>query len=177
MELNKITDEKLKKWRKILLIFNLIWYPFMGIFFWLSKYPAAVFESQLSFSGEILKSHYQVVVDAGGLNMYIFGQILDYLFMVGYGSMIFCIALLESRKFEESSTMAKSGRSVAIGGIIAAILDAIENFFILLTLSDPLGFPNWWAVAHSIFALPKWILLFYAIFWYIASKIVKPNKK
>ncbi|MHA1885906.1 MAG: hypothetical protein ACW96S_12685, partial [Promethearchaeota archaeon] len=47
----------------------------------------------------------------------------------------------------------------------AACCDAIENGFILAMLTDPVGFPDYWAIFHSVFALIKWILLFTIIIW------------
>lgn len=54
-----------------------------------------------------------------------------------------------------------------ISGVIVAFCDGIENIFILAMLTDPLSFPDFWAITHSIFALIKWILLFLVIFWII----------
>ena len=53
--------------------------------------------------------------------------------------------------------MEKIGYSVSIFGITAAFCDGIENIFLLMMASNPVNFPNWWAIGHSCFALAKFI--------------------
>ena len=105
------------------------------------------------------------------LNSYFIGQSLDYGFMVAYGSGFFAIALIISRKFEENTKWRNTGYFAALAAIIAACLDACENAFILLTLTDPTGFPDAWAIAHSSFALLKWIFLMFAIMWALSAAL------
>ena len=61
--------------------------------------------------------------------------------------------------------------------ICAPFLDAIENGFILLTLTDLLGFPDWYAFAHSAFALPKWIILGTLLLVVLIGYIIRKIKK
>jgi hypothetical protein len=129
----------------------------------LSGFPAEIFSSQLSFSGEIMKSYYALT----NTELYRIAPSLDYFFMVGYGLILFSSALLITRTFKESSITHKEGLIVAVLGVIAACCDAIENIFILLMLTDPMGFPNYWAITHSVFALIKWMLLILVIIWII----------
>ena len=153
---------------KILIIFSIILlviiYPLLMYFFFISKYPISFLESQLSFSGIKIKSHYAVMSDKG-IILYIIANILDYGFMLSYGLLIFTLALLLARKFKKSSIWMKSGFIMAIFGIIAASCDGIENIFILLMATDPSGFPNSWAIIHSVFALTKYIFMITAISW------------
>jgi len=116
---------------------------------------------------------YYATMSSEEIDLYRIVALLDYGFMVSYGLITSCGALLLSRKFEAESKGGISGRSVAVGGVIAACCDATENVFILLMLTDPLGFPDIWAMIHSVFALVKFILLFTAIFWIILAPIVK----
>ncbi|MEJ2295266.1 MAG: hypothetical protein P8Y23_10920, partial [Candidatus Lokiarchaeota archaeon] len=62
-------------------------------------------------------------------------------------------------------------------GILAALCDTGENAFILAMLSNPLGFPDKWAMIQSIFALIKWILLLVCILWIIIAFVVFYIKK
>jgi len=170
--------EKLEPWpmpktTQIMLILAIILLiivmPIMNFFFTISNYPVSFIESQMSFSGDVLKQHYAVVLAANGLDAYRTAQILDYLFMLSYGTIYFCLALMIARRFDITSRWRQSGHYIAIAGIIAACLDAIENIFILATLTDPLGFPNSWAIAHSCFALAKFIDMFIVIGWLIVA--------
>ncbi|GAH51502.1 unnamed protein product, partial [marine sediment metagenome] len=60
-------------------------------------YPVNYIESQLSFSGEIIKSHFNTM-NTVDINNYRIAEILDYGFMVSYGILIFSLALIIARK-------------------------------------------------------------------------------
>jgi hypothetical protein len=170
------TDRNLRIMLFVGLIATLIIYPIMGYFFAQSRYTTNVMASQLCFSGEFLKNSYIELVFFGDLEMYRIAQTLDYVFMASYGLLIFALAVSQARKLKDIR-MKTFGFYLGIGGIFAAIFDAIENAFILMTLTDPLNFPDWWAVAHSCFALAKWILLYGAIIWYILAIIMEKRQK
>ncbi len=153
------------------LILTILVYILMGMVFMQAGYSMNFFASQLSFNGFSMKLEYFPMVIFNGLGAYRIGQILDYLFMVGYGTLIFSLALIIGRKYESTSIWRKSSFIIAVVGIITAILDGLENAFILLTLTNPLGFPDWWTVAHSCFALVKYICLFSSIIWAILAAI------
>jgi len=145
----------------------------MSIFFFISGYPVSFLESQLSFSGQILKAHYQVT----NIDLYRFAQLLDYGYMTSYGTLIFTLALIICRKFNIESLWTKMGCILAFLGVLAAFCDACENAFIIAMLSDPFGFPDIWAIIHSIFALIKWILLPICITWIVIAFIFSYIKK
>ncbi len=177
MFLEKFSDKPSPKTTKLMLIFSIILYiiiyPIMGYFFLLSKYPVGFIESQMSFSGSILKEHYKVT----NITYYRIMQMLDYIFMVSYGTLSFSLALTIARKFDENSEWRKLGYYVAVMGVLAAICDGIENAFILAMLTDPSGFPDIWAIIHSSFALVKYILLFSSIIWAISAAFALLIKK
>ncbi len=162
MFLDKLSDWPSPKTTRLLLIFSFLLYiiisPILTYFFTISNYPVSFVESQLSFSGATIKSHFSTM-SAEDINIYRIAQLIDYVFMVSYGTLIFSLALTIARKFEENSGWRKTGYLASVFGIVAACCDAIENAFILLMLTDPLGFPDIWAIAHSCFALVKFILM------------------
>jgi hypothetical protein len=170
------TPKKTKILMIISIILLVIIYPLLMYFFSISEYPVSFLESQLSFSGTKIKSHYATMSD-NGINLYIIANILDYGFMLSYGLLIFTLALLLARKFEKSSIWMISGFIMALFGIVAACCDGIENLFILLMANDPIGFPNFWAIIHSIFALIKYILMIIAISWIIIATISRLIKR
>lgn len=175
--------EKLNSWpsplgtRKLLIVSIIMAcasYLVMGYFFLLSGDQTNMLASQLSFSGPFLVHQYSQITN---LDAYRITQTLDYLFMVSYSLLVFALAVTIARKFDENSSMRKIGFSIAILGFVAAGLDAAENLFILLTLTAPLTFPAWWAVAHSSFALPKWIILVTTIGWALAASVTLRSQK
>jgi hypothetical protein len=147
--------------------------PMMQYFTSLSGYPAQIFSSQLSFNADKMKSYY-ALTDIG---LYRIAATLDYIFMLGYGLILFNLAIMDARKFGKSVRIGQINVIIAIGGIIAAICDGIENIFILAMLSDPSGFPDYWAISHSVFALIKWLLLFTIIPWILITWIYSIIKK
>jgi len=172
--------EKLEEWPKpdnvttllrISVIVIIAIFPAMQVFFMQSGDIVNIIESQLSFSGVKMKWQYFIILFNNGIDAYRLAQILDYIFMFGYGTVIFCIAIKISRNFESSSRWYKVSLIIAFLGIASAGLDAFENAFILLTLTDPLCFPDWWTVAHSCFALPKYIGLLTSIAWAVIAVI------
>ncbi|TFG07731.1 MAG: hypothetical protein EU539_04145 [Promethearchaeota archaeon] len=175
MVLEKLSEWPSQKALKILIISGII----IGIFFLvlmnyyydLSNYPVLFIESQLSFSGAVIKSHFRTM-NAEELYYYLIWTLLDYGYMVGYGTLYFSLSLFVARKFEDNSGWRKTGYFAAVFGIAGALCDATENFFIVLMISDPRGFPDIWAVTHSCFALVKFILIITMFIWIIVAAII-----
>jgi len=128
----------------------------------LSNYPGTLNETQLGFSGEYIKSCFSCMSDED-MSIFIIANIFDYAFMIAYGTFFFSLALTLTRKLKEGSNWEKIGYSVSIFGITAACCDGIENVFLLIMASNPIAFPNWWAIGHSCFALAKFIQMYAAI--------------
>lgn len=177
MVLKKLDDwlppEKNKKLLRFSIIIVLITVPIMAICNVLSGNTANTFLSQLSFSGQFMKAQYAAT---SNLDAYRLAEMVDFGFMVGYGSLIISLALIIARKFDENTFWKKSGYIIVPMGIVTACLDAIENCFIMAMLSNPVSFPNDWAIAHSSFALVKWVLLFMIIIWALTAVVVNKLK-
>ncbi|MFO7797852.1 MAG: hypothetical protein ACQERB_05630 [Promethearchaeati archaeon] len=173
MYFNKLSEwpssKILKRTIILAIILLVIVYPIMSYFFMISGFPVGFFQSQLSFSGELLKLYYS----ATDINLYLIGQLLDYGFMLGYGLIFFSVSLLIARIFEQESKAKQIGLIIALLGIAAALFDAIENVFILITLADPFGFPNIIAIVHSFFALFKYIFFILVLGYIIIAAIVQ----
>jgi len=153
------------------IVLMLVAYALMGYYFAASGDVAPIMTSQLSFNDAYLKWQYSHILAAGGLENYRLAQGFDYLYMVSYGLLSFSLALIIGRKFEKESAWRRMGCTFAVLGPVAACCDAVENAFILLTLTDPVSFPPWWAVAHSTFAAVKWTILLVAIGWAAAATL------
>jgi len=146
------------------LLSSIIVYVVLGYFFLLSGDPVNVMSSQLSFSDMFLRSEYSRIVNVDAFKI---AQGLDYGFMVSYALLIFSLALILGRWYSENSSIRRQSHFFAVSGPIAACADAIENLFIFLTVADPAGFPAWEAIAMSIAATIKWVLIFAAMTWAI----------
>ena len=152
----------------IIIVSNVI----MSHFLTLSGFPTnQVVWSEICFSGAILKQLYTSILGAAGLQAYIMFEIVDYLFMIGYGLLIFSLGLLICRKFDDGSFFRKSGYIITVFGIAAPLFDAGENAFILLTLTDIVNFPDIWAIGMSAFSVVKWAMIFIALVWAIVAGI------
>ena len=156
----------------IIIIFLIL----MQIYYDLSNYPVLYMESQLSFSGAVIKSHFSTMSEEE-IGYYVTWLLLDYGFMLGYGLLLFCLSLMISRKLEEGSSLNQLGFILTLFGPVAACCDGIENFFILLMTTNPSGFPDIWAITHSIFALIKFMLMYITIGWIIIALIIRLAKK
>ena len=130
--------------------------------FALSGYPVSFMESQLSFSGEKIKTHFAMMTSEE-IVIYKIAQLVDYLYIFIYVLLIFSIGIFLGRFFPNRSKKRCLGYSCAIFGVVAGLCDIIENFFILLMSSDPMGFPNFYAILHSFFASIKFTLLGFSI--------------
>ena len=149
----------------IFVVFRVIMTPYFN------EYPVGFIESQLSFSGDAIKNHY-AQMDADSIALYKIGNLLDYIYMVGYGLMLFTGVVIFLRVYSKDSFGDKVGHILAIGGIIAPVCDAIENGFILLMIANPTGFPNIIAILHSVFAAVKYSLIVSSWLFMLISLIV-----
>jgi len=172
--------------RKIVLI-SIILFPLLMITvnyaFEQSGYPATFTESQLSFSGEEIKSHYQLMTTEQ-IQMYIFAQLIDYIYLIIYGLLLLSTGLFLGRKLSGSPRIKTYCYFISIAGITSACCDAVENAFILSMTSNPLQFNNFLAILHSVFASLKFGLLSISItsiiivtIVFIIKKISKPSKQ
>jgi hypothetical protein len=158
---NKPNDAILKKLIKYGLIAVIGVYIIMAYFMYLSETDLTqIMASQLYFNADKLKDLYW---ETAYLEFYTVAQCVDYAFMVAYASSLFAASVKTARKYQNESKMRSSGYRFAEFAIIAAIFDAFENMFILISLDNPFGFPDWIAIGMSCAALVKWILLFSVI--------------
>ena len=174
MNLKKFDDwpspERTKK--IIYLGFVILWINFTIMIFLtlLSRYPATFVDSQLSFSGQVIKSHFKEM-SAEQLRIYVIYQLLDCFYDFLHITFFFSFTLFLARKFDEDSRWRDAGYKIAIIGLFGAISDLIENSLIIMMTTDPQGFPDIWAVAHSWFAVIKFSLWAIQAVWLISSDI------
>ncbi|MFX1285063.1 MAG: hypothetical protein ACFFB5_15490 [Promethearchaeota archaeon] len=137
----------------------------------LSGYPGSLDDTQLGFSAEIIKGHF-AMMKSEDMTFFILGNLVDYAFMIAYGCFFYSSARYLAWDYQHGSLPLKLGKMIGRIGILCAICDAIENVFLLSMATNPVGFPNWLAIAHSTFALCKFILMYLTIGWLILSFIL-----
>lgn len=146
----------------------------------LSGYPGTLDDTQLGFSAEIIKTYF-AMMKSEDMGLFVLGNLLDYGFMIAYGCFFYSSARYLAWDYHKGSLPLKIARIISLVGVLCAVSDAVENIFLLLMTTNPLDFPNWLAVAHSTFALLKFILMYLTIGWlifsFVLNKIPLTSKK
>jgi len=137
----------------------------------LSGYPGTLDDTQLGFNAEIIKAYFTMMTSED-MALFILGNLVDYAFMIAYGCLFYSSARYLSWDYQQGSLPLKVGKMMAVIGVLSAICDAIENIFLLSMTINPVGFPDWLAIAHSTFALVKFILMYLTVGWLILSFIL-----
>lgn len=167
--------EKLNEWPSDTTIKRLIYIGFIVLCInWpiliylteISHYPATFLESQLSFSGAIIKSHFKGMTTEQ-LHYYRLYQLSDDVYDFCHITMFCSLSIFLARKFDSDSTWRKTGYKMAIIGLIGTVCDLIENSLLIMMTLDPQGFPDSWAIAHSILATIKFTLWGIQLIWII----------
>jgi len=147
-----------------------------------SNYPGDLEATQLGFDGEYIRLCFSDM-SAADFSFFIVGNLVDYLFMVSYGTLLFSSSLILSRRLRQGSLGRKVGYAASILGLLAACCDGLENVFLLSMASNPIDFPGWLAIPHSLFANIKFDLMYVASAWillalaYVAvRRILKPRR-
>ncbi len=110
-----------------------------------------------------------------GMNNQAIAIYWDFLFIVGYAPLAFCLIVLISRRSGEK--VQQIGLYMSITTILTGIFDVIENVNLLLMLDTPTSVAASNAFAASLFATMKFILLFVGIIYFaIASILFLLNK-
>ena len=136
----------------------------------MSGYAGSIDDTQLGFNAEIIKSYFSLM-NPTEMGLFITANLADYLFMLFYGIFFFSAARLISWNYKRGLPK-RIGLSLAWVGVMAAVLDGIENVFLLLMTADPVGFAGWLAIAHSSFALAKFLFMYVAMAWLMVGFVV-----
>ena len=137
----------------------------------LSGYPGTMDDTQLGFSGEIIKTHF-AMMESEGMIFFILGNLVDYAFMLAYGCFFYSSVKYLSWDYHQGSLLFTISNAFAGIGALSAICDAVENVFLFSMAVNPVSFPNWLAIAHSTFAFLKFILMYLTVGWLILSFVL-----
>lgn len=136
----------------------------------MSGYAGTMEDTQLGFNADIIKNYFLLMTPTD-LGLFITANLADYLFILFYGIFFFSAARLISWNYKIGFPK-RIGLSLAWVGVMAAILDGIENMFLLLMTADPVGFAGWLAIGHSSFAFAKFLFMYVAMAWTMVGFVV-----
>lgn len=166
-------DQRKQQLRRIALVsfsFMMVVATLMIVLLQMSGYAGSMEDTQLGFNAEIIRSYFSLM-NPTDLGLFITANLADYLFILFYGIFFFSTARLISWNYKRGFPK-RIGLSLAWVGVIAAVLDGIENAFLLLMTADPVGFAGWLAIAHSSFALAKFLFMYVAMAWTMVGFVV-----
>jgi hypothetical protein len=141
-----------------------------------SGYPGELERTQLGFDSEYIRDCFSSMTEEG-IRLFIIGNLADYIFMVSYGAMLFSSVLLVTRRFKENTLARSVGYCVSFLGVLASISDGLENIFIISMALNPIDFPRWYAIPHSLFAFIKFNLMYVTTGWIILALIYLAIKR
>ncbi len=136
----------------------------------MSGYAGTMEDTQLGFNAEVIRNYFSLMSPTD-MGLFITANIVDYLFMLCYGLFFFSAARLISWNYK-GGLPKRIGLSLAWAGVIAAVLDGLENVFLLSMAADPVGFAGWFAIAHSSFAFAKFLFMYAAMAWTMVGFVV-----
>jgi len=136
----------------------------------MSGYAGTMEDTQLGFNAETIRSYFSLMSPTD-MGFFITANLVDYLFMLCYGLFFFSAASLIAWNYKNGIAK-RIGVSLAWAGVIAAVLDGIENVFLLSMTADPVGFASWLAIAHSSFAFAKFLFMYIAMAWTMAGFVL-----
>lgn len=127
-----------------------------------SNFPGELEDTQLGFDGFYIKDCFSGM-SPEDMRLFILGNLVDYVFMLSYGGLLFSAALLIARRMTGlGSTL---GYLASILGALAAVSDGLENVFLISMALNPVNFPVWLAFPHSVFAHIKFNFMYASGVW------------
>jgi len=151
--------------------------------FWLdksyieSKYPVPFFEGQTTFDAAITKSHYQVMLNEGTLDIFWQTQFIDfaYLLVTFVSTFLIMAAIYKMFSAGHSNTQKKLQTFawfMALTMPLNAVMDMFENLISFIMLSNPLHFADWLIYPYSSFAVSKFAFYGIGYLWIILSLLI-----
>ncbi|MGY5859360.1 MAG: hypothetical protein RTU63_08315 [Candidatus Thorarchaeota archaeon] len=167
---NEIIELERNKERQRLRRIALVSFPLMMVaatltifLIQMSGYAGTMEDTQLGFNAETIRNYFSLM-SSQDLGLFIAANLGDYLFILLYGIFFYSAGRLISWNYVRGPSN-KIGLFLAWVGVVAAILDGIENVFLLSMTADPVGFASWLALAHSSLAFAKFLFMYAAMGW------------
>jgi len=136
-----------------------------------SGYAGTMDDTQLGFNADIIKYYFSLLT-AEGMTLFRLGNLADYVYILSYGTGFYYSTRYLSWNYKDGSLAKKIASAFTWIGVSSAICDGIENIFLFLMTFDPVSFPSWFAIAHSLFATLKFMMMYATFGWLILSIIL-----
>lgn len=120
-----------------------------------SLFPVPYYEGQTAFQGPVIKSYYQVMIDADTLPIYWKTQLIDFGFITALFIYGVLLPLLVRRLYQPTKLPYRLATAAAWLIPIGALFDVLENLTSFSMLLQPQTFPDWIAPVYSSFAVLK----------------------
>ncbi len=141
-----------------------------------SQHPVDFATGQTGFDGALVKSYYAHMQAQGTLDVYVFTQQFDFLFMAClalFGALFGTLVARYAGQGTKRGTWGRRFGFIAAGLAIAgATMDAMENLVSFVMLAQPQTFANWLALPYSGFASVKFALITLAMAAVLVSLIL-----
>lgn len=137
-----------------------------------SLHPVDYMTGQTSFSGETLKGYYDVMTDAGTLDIYVKTQFIDFGFILGFLGVGLFVCTLIARLNRAESIGRRIGVLAGSSFVFGGISDMIENGWSFVMLANPSTFSDWLALPYSSFAVLKFGLIILGLALTLASLLL-----
>ena len=129
-----------------------------------SNHPVSYAEGQTTFDAGRVEGFYATMSAAGTLDLYVYTQVFDYLFMVALAVFALTLGSLLRRAAAPTQPLMALARAGGVTVAVGAVFDAVENLisFVLLgfyATSDPAGFPDVLVHPYSVAAVIKFALV------------------
>ncbi|MFD1718752.1 hypothetical protein [Georgenia deserti] len=117
--------------------------------FRLVEHPVSLGAANLEADPGIVRGWYRTLMEHGTYGQMIRTEVVDLIWPVTLAATLFCLyrlvgGLLRRHRPRAASLIYR----LAPLGIVGPAFDLVENAFSLAMLTDPFGFPDWWAAAH-----------------------------
>uniref|UniRef100_UPI003B3AE900 hypothetical protein n=1 Tax=Pseudactinotalea sp. TaxID=1926260 RepID=UPI003B3AE900 len=121
--------------------------------------PVALAVYGLENDADTLREWYSRLHEASRLPLLIRSEAVDLLWAVALAATLIALVHLvaqlgATRRPRLAAAMRRWAPLIALG----PVFDLVENAFSLAMLTDPAGFPDWWALAHGAAARAKFAL-------------------
>jgi len=121
----------------------------VGASYTASNHPVSYAKGQTSFDGELIKSYYATMTEAGTLDVYVRTQLLDFGLVLAFAAVGALFCTFFARFARPESWGRRLGIWSGITLIFGATCDAIENSLSFFMLASPIDFPDWLALPYS----------------------------
>lgn len=177
MKIRSVLDNSLRAWHWwalsiVATIVSQLTMDWLNQAYEATGFPVSYFVGQTTFDATLLKQYWQVLINKGTVDSFIFVQKIDFLFMltVFFSFGLSCMAIY--RSLPENNRLKNFAWWMTLLLPHTATMDALENGVSFIMLSDPSGFADWLVYPYSSFAVVKFALFSITYLWLVVGILI-----